>query len=170
MCYCSTFSAILWGKHSHPHVTEGKGEAQRVATCLTSRAPAFRKKVAPGYPWRRTPHSLGPGGTPVLYLRDSRAPRPKAGKRRLACGSLCLPTPQGGTAPTVGTHSPTSVSNNWRRKSLSSPGAFVSIKKSSRSPCWRHVSTVTARRRRILHHLKYQYPPTLLHPLNFSLK
>lgn len=31
------------------------------------------------------------------------APNPKAGKRRLGSGSLGLPTPQGGSAPTAGT-------------------------------------------------------------------
>lgn len=141
--------------------------SERVATCLTSRAPAFRRKVAPGHPWRRTPHSQGPGGTPVLYLRDSGAPRPKVGKRPLECGSLCFPRavqrpPQELTLP--------NQFQTTEGEIFSPRQALVSIKKSSRSPCWRHVSMVTARRLEILYYLKYQYPPTLLRSLIFSLK
>ena len=50
--------------------------------------------MAPGHPWRRTPHSQGPGGTPVLYLRDSGAPRPKVGKRPLEWDPFVSPHPR----------------------------------------------------------------------------
>ena len=86
--------------------------SERVVTCLTSHAPAFRRKVARGHPWSRTPHPLGPGRTPMaLPTRQPGHRAPKAGKKWPGCGSLCLPTLQGGPAPVAGTHSPNSVPN-----------------------------------------------------------
>ena len=99
---------------SSPFYSGKNWGSERVATCLTSRAPALRRKVAPGHPWSRTPHSLGPGGTPELYLRDSGTPSPKAGKRRLECGSLCLPTGRSRPPPPAGPHTLSRVPNTWR--------------------------------------------------------
>ena len=162
MCYQWMFSAILWGKQSHPHFTEGKTEAQRVATCLISCAPALRRKVAPGHPWSRTPHSLGPGGTPELYLRDSGTPSPKAGKRRLECGSLCLPTAQGDPAPhPLPGPTPSTESQTPQDWTCGTHRLRVSAEKSSRSAYLRQVSMATAIRRLVRHIRKCLF--TLLH-------
>ena len=137
---------------SSPFYSGKNWGSERVATCLTSRAPALRRKVAPGHPWSRTPHSLGPGGTPELYLRDSGTPSPKAGKRRLECGSLCLPTAQGDPAPhPLPGPTPSAESQTPEDWTCGALGLCVSAEKSSRSPYLRQVSMATAIRRLVRH-------------------
>ena len=128
MYYHWMFLEILWGKHSYPHFTEGeRWGSERVATCLTSCIPVFRRKVAPGYSWSRTLHSLGPGGTPKLYLWDSWGTEPRSG-RAVTWTRILLSPHTPGQSSAHHRDSPSSVPNNWRWNLLSSPGASVSIK------------------------------------------
>ena len=83
--------------------------------------PSFRRKVAPGHPWSRTPHSLGPGGTPMaLPTRQRRHRAPKRERGDLDVDPFVSPHPSV-VQPPPGTHTLSWVPNTWRRELLFSP-------------------------------------------------
>lgn len=55
------------------------------------RAPAFRRKVAPGHPWRRTPHSQGRAGPQCALPTRQRGPETQSGKAATWMWILCFP-------------------------------------------------------------------------------
>ena len=88
--------------------------SERVVTCLTSHAPAFRRKVAPGHPWSRTPHPLGPGGTPMaLPMRQRRHRAPKRERGDLDVDPFVSPHPSV-VQPPPGTRTLSWVPNTWK--------------------------------------------------------